>query len=287
MITPTKPVLQVNFSGGRTSAFMAKRIKDRWGDLYELIFLFANTSFEDHRTLDFVDSVDRHFDLGIVWLEAVPAYGERASCGHRVVSYETAARNGEVFDAVAAKYGIPNKVFKWCTRELKENAMNSYMRSIGKSDRQIAIGIRADEPRRISPNASAHGIIYPLAHEWPTDKQEVLDYFEQFDWDLSIREHLGNCRACFQKSDRKLAAVYRDDPAAFDFVASLERKYEGVGPNNVPGPRRFFRLYRTSDDMKRAFGLGGDHILPYDEHDSGGCSESCEPYQFDLFAEPT
>lgn len=282
-MTNPKPVLQVNVSGGRTSAYMAKKIKDNWGDIFELVFLFSNTSFEDPRTLDFVREVDLHFDLGLVWLEAVPSYGERVSSQHRVVTFATAKRKGEVFEAVVAKYGIPNQVFRLCTRELKENAMNSYMRSIGKVDRTIAIGIRADEPRRINPKAADYGIIYPLAHEWPVDKQDVLDYFRQFPWDLPINEHLGNCRACFKKSDRKLAAVYRDDPTAFDFVQSLERKYEKVGTNNVPGPRRFFRLHRTSDDMKRAFELGGDHILPYDEDESGGCSESCEAYQLDFF----
>lgn len=71
-----KPVLQVNVSGGRTSAFMAKRIKDQWSDLFQLIFLFSNTSFEDPRTLDFVDAVDRNFGLGLIWLEAVPTYGK-------------------------------------------------------------------------------------------------------------------------------------------------------------------------------------------------------------------
>lgn len=164
--------------------------------------------------------------------------------------------------------------------------MNSYMRSIGKADRKIAIGIRADEPRRISINAADHGIIYPLAHVWPTDKQDVLDHFEQFEWDLGIREHLGNCRAYFQKSDRKLAAVYRDDPAAFDFVEQVESRYENVGPNNEPGPRRFFRLRRTSDDMRRSFDLAGRHILPYDDEDSGSCSESCKPYLLDFFKKP-
>ncbi|OZI17966.1 phosphoadenosine phosphosulfate reductase family protein [Bordetella genomosp. 7] len=278
------PKLQVSFSGGRSSALMAYLVKKHWSNLYELRFVFCNTSFEDPRTLDFVDAVDREFGLNLVWLEAVANHDERKSSGHRVVTYQTAARNGEVFRDIVAKYGLPNRTFKLCNRELKLNAMKSYMRSIGWTGYYSAVGIRADEPRRVSPSADSARILYPLVHTWPVDKQDVLEFFEQFDWDLAIPEHLGNCRACFQKSDRKLAAVYRDDPAAFDFVGQLERDFEHVGPNNRPGPRRWFRLERTSADMRSSFDLADGNILPYDDT-SGSCSESCEAFQTELALE--
>src|SRR5690606_21122113 len=91
------PKLQVSFSGGRSSALMAYLVKKHWSNLYDLRFVFCNTSFEDPRTLDFVDAVDREFGLNLVWLEAVANHDERKSSGHRVVTYQTAARNGEVF----------------------------------------------------------------------------------------------------------------------------------------------------------------------------------------------
>lgn len=280
-----RPKLQVSFSGGRSSALMAYLVKKHWSHLYDLRFVFANTSFEHPETLRFVDAVDREFGLGLVWLEAVAQHDERKSSGHRVVSYQTAKRDGEVFRDVVAKYGIPNRTFKLCNREMKLNAMKSYMRSIGWDDHFTAIGIRADEPKRISPTAGQQKILYPLVTAWPTDKQDVLAFFEDFEWNLAIPEHMGNCRACFQKSDRKLAAVYRDDPAAFDFVAGLERDFSHVGPNNRPGPRKFFRLERSSADMRDAFDLAGGHVLPYDD-EPGSCSESCEAYQNELDLEP-
>lgn len=279
------PKLLVSFSGGRSSALMAHLVKKHWSDLYDLRFVFANTSFEHQDTLRFVDAVDREFGLGVIWLEAVANHTERKSSGHRVVDFHTAARDGEVFRDSVAKYGLPNRTFKSCTRELKLNAIKSYTRSIGWLDHLTAVGIREDEPKRISPTASQQRIIYPLATIWPTDKQDVLAFFEDFEWDLAIPEHMGNCRACFQKSDRKLAAVYRDDPAAFDFVADLERDYSHVGPNNRLGPRKFFRLERSSADMRNAFDLAGGHVLPYDD-EPGSCSESCEAYQNELDLEP-
>ncbi|CAB3917525.1 phosphoadenosine phosphosulfate reductase family protein [Achromobacter mucicolens] len=279
------PRLLVSFSGGRSSALMAHLVKKHWSHLYDLRFVFANTSFEHHDTLRFVDAVDREFGLGVIWLEAVANHTERKASGHRVVNFQTAARDGEVFRDSVAKYGLPNRTFKSCTRELKLNAIKSYTRSIGWLDHLTAVGIRNDEPKRISPTAPQQRIIYPLATTWPTDKQDVLAFFEDFEWNLAIPEHMGNCRACFQKSDRKLAAVYRDDPAAFDFVAGLERDFSHIGPNNRPGPRKFFRLERSSADMRNAFDLAGGHVLPYDD-EPGSCSESCEAYQNELDLEP-
>jgi len=276
--------LKVSFSGGRTSALMAYLIKTHWSHLYETQFVFANTSFEHPDTLRFVHAVDQAFDLNLVWLEAVPSHGQRKASGHRVVTFETAAREGEVFRDVVAKYGLPNQTYQLCSRELKLNAMKSYMKSIGWEDYWTAIGIRIDEPKRILPTARAQKIMYPLISTWPHDKQDVLDFFEVFDWNLKIPEHLGNCRACFKKSDRKLAAVYRDDPGAFDVIKGMELDFSHVGSNNLPGPRRVFRLQRTSSDLLRSFDLAGGHFLPYEDA-PGSCSESCEAYQNDFAME--
>ncbi|WP_336695905.1 hypothetical protein [Delftia acidovorans] len=282
-----KPRIRASFSGGRSSAMMCEILQRRFADTHDIVYTFANTSWEHPDTLRFVDAVDRWLGLQLVWLEAVVHPG-RKSCTHRVVSYETAARQGEVFEAVVAKYGLPNQVFKLCTRELKTNVMNSYARSIGwtPGTYDTAIGIRADEPRRVRREvAERERIIYPLVDVEPTDKQDVLSYFEQFDWDLAIAEHQGNCTACFQKSDRKLLTLYREDPANFEFPVRLDQLYRNVGPNNVPGPRRMYRGHRAAPDLIAEFEAAGTNYRPPAK--DGGCSESCELYeteQLQLFA---
>lgn len=277
-----KPRLRVSFSGGRTSAFMSIWIKKNLSHLYDIVFIFANTSWEDKDTLRFVDEVDRRFELGVVWVEAVVNLG-RKSCTHRVVSYETAARNGEVFEEVCAKYGLPNQTFKLCTRELKTNPMDSYSRSIGwkKGSYETAIGIRIDEMRRVRKEAAKRDrIVYPLVDWIPTDKQDVLAFFEDFDWNLQIPEHDGNCVRCFKKSDNKLLRGYRENPASFAFPVRLEQLYQNVGPNNVPGPRKMYRGFRSASEL----------IAQFDEADftpstgDGGCSESCELYETEQLA---
>lgn len=276
----SKPRLSVSFSGGRTSAFMSIWLKQNASDAWDLRFVFANTGWEHPDTLRFVNEVDRRYDLGLTWVEAVVHPG-RKSCTHKVVDYATASRNGEPFEAVCAKYGLPNGTFLLCTRELKLNPMNSWRRSVGWGDSHTAIGIRADEQRRVRRGtAEAQKIVYPLVDWFPTDKQDVLAFFEGFDWDLRIPEYDGNCVRCYKKSDAKLLRGYRDDPASFDFPIKLERLYENVGPNNVPGPRRMYRGYRSATQLVEAF--RGVDFTPL--VGDGGCSESCEVYETEVVA---
>ena len=58
-----------SFSGGETSAYMAIKLKEKYGDRVK--FVFANTSQENEETLIFVDKVDKAYDLGVVWIEAI------------------------------------------------------------------------------------------------------------------------------------------------------------------------------------------------------------------------
>lgn len=274
-----KPRLRVSVSGGRTSARMAQLIKQHLSEHFELLFQFANTSREHPDTLRFVNDVDHHLGLDLVWVEAVVHHGERKSSTHRVVTFETAHRDGEVFEEVVAKYGLPNRTFKLCTRELKLNPMKSYAASIGWEEGTYltAIGIRADEGRRVADSALAQSIVYPLTHWWPHDKQDVLDYWEDFAWDLTIAEHEGNCMECHQKSDKKLQLLHRQRPEVFEFPIKLDNLYSKVGKNNRPGPRRRYRLERSTEQLIAQF-----QALDFDPSKmitDGGCSESCELYE--------
>lgn len=285
-----KPRIRASFSGGRSSAKMCEILQRRFADTHDIRYTFCNTSWERVETLDFAHAVDRWLGLNLVWLEAVVHPG-RQSCGHRIVSYETAKRDGEVFEDVVAKYGLPNQVFKLCTRELKTNVMNSYARSIGwaPGSYETAIGIRVDEPRRVRREAALRErIIYPLVDVEATTKDDVLAFFEGFEWDLKIQEHQGNCIGCYKKSDRKLLQLYREDPANFALPVKLDRLYSNVGPNNVPGPRRMYRGYRSAADLVAEFEAAPQDYRP--PVADGGCSESCEVYeteQMDLFQQAT
>jgi len=99
--------IAVSFSGGRTSAYMTQRILREYKETHEIVVTFANTGLEHEKTLEFVHNCDKHMGFGTVWLEAVVDPRENKGTRHKVVTFETAARDGEPFEDVIKKYGIP------------------------------------------------------------------------------------------------------------------------------------------------------------------------------------
>ena len=192
-----KPIL-VSVSGGRTSAFMAIFLKERFADR-QLLFLFANTGKEKEETLVFLNNLDNHFNLGIVWLEAKVNPKKGKGTTYKIVDFKTASRNGEPFEAVIKKYGLPSKLFRHCTRELKEAPIHKYAKEILGTDYFTAIGIRADEKHRLTEKEN---YIYPLA-DLNTDKKFINSFWLRQPFNLELNEHEGNCDFCFLKSKKK------------------------------------------------------------------------------------
>ncbi|MCZ2397844.1 MAG: hypothetical protein LC100_15040 [Chitinophagales bacterium] len=279
----SKKVMQISFSGGRTSGFMTKWLLDNKSDEYDFIVTFANTGLEDERTLDFVNNCDKYFGFNTVWLEADVKHGERKGTQFKVVTYESASRNGEPFEEVIKKYGIPNPSFLHCTRELKLAPMNSYMKSIGYPVNRIptAIGIRCDETRRVRKDAENVNIVYPLIDMIPTDKQDVLDWWAEQAFDLGIEEWDGNCKGCFKKSFKKIFKQLDRDKSVLDFHKKMESLYATNGTNKEEGYKRvFFRGHTSANRLYEMWEENKDQpertLLNMDEN--SGCSESCEVY---------
>ncbi len=288
-----KLTLVISFSGGRTSGYLTKRLleqKNKWKDI---IVIFANTGQEHEKTLEFINNCDKYFGFNTVWLEAVPHPGEKKGSTAKIVNFKTASRNGEPFERVIEKYGIPWSKAGHCTRELKENPIKNYLkeRGLDKSNRVMAIGIRADEAHRQIKTAQLNNFIYPLV-EWDVDKEDVLDWWEDQEFDLEIPEHMGNCVWCWKKSYIKLATVMKEKPEAFDFPERMEKLHGRTGNiakkvlnNGVlknQNSIKFFRGFRTVQDIREMAEEGTDFFI--DKHYarlSGGCSESCEPFHGD------
>jgi len=269
-------VLHVSFSGGRTSAYMTKRLLDTKPPETRVIVTFANTGLEHPKTLEFIKRCDDEFGFNTVWLEAV-VHPNRKAPTHRIVTFETASRKGEPFEAVIAKYGVPNTKYPGCTRDLKINPINSYLKSLGIKPSSIAtaIGIRADEQKRINRTTAKEGnFVYPLADWFPCDKDDVLDWWSQQDFDLGIEEFEGNCAGCFKKSLKKHFLQIKKDPSVYEFHARMEQKYRFTGPQD--GPRHFFRGNVSTEGLLRLYAdNSGDPSIEKSAADEG-CSESCE-----------
>jgi len=273
------------FSGGETSGKMTKLLKDYYSDEHNILVAFANTSQENDETLDFVNNCDKVFGFNTVWIEAVIHHNSRKGSTHKIVDYETAARDGSIFEEMIKKYGIPNKSYPHCNRELKLNPIHHFAKEYFAGEKyKTAIGIRTDEDRRVSKNAAeAHsdGIIYPLIDMIPTDKIDVNDFWEDQSFRLDLKEHQGNCKWCWKKSLNKHFLIIKENPHFYDFPKLMEEKYLHVGNNDGIRKRVFFREGRSAIDLfNLANELDIENARQLDFFNAdGGCSESCEPFE--------
>jgi hypothetical protein len=215
----SKKNILITVSGGRTSAFMAIYLKELYNK-ENLLFLYANTGKERPETIEFLNRLDTHFNLGIVWLEAKVNPTKGKGTTYKIVDYDTCSKNGEPFTDVIDKYGLPSKLFRHCTRELKEQPIHKYAKEIFGKDYLTAMGIRADEKHRL---AQKKNYIYPLA-EMNVDKKFINDWWKRQPFNLQLHEHEGNCDFCFLKSKRKRVQLLSEG-LNVDWWNDIEKKY--------------------------------------------------------------
>lgn len=286
-----KPLV-ISFSGGRTSAYMTVKLLEKYKGKRDIHVVFANTGKEREETLLFVHQCDVNFGFNTVWIETEinPEFGKGGNV--RIVDYKTASRNGEPFEQVIAKYGIPNMGAIHCTRELKTSPTLRYLKQMGIKDYEQALGIRIDEPKRIKPKDR---IIYPLVHDFPTTKLMVNKWWAIQSFDLQLKGYEGNCDLCWKKSKRKLMTILIERPELADWWNEMEVKYGNYIPEThrhnplLKLPVTFYRnsesIQDLIEDSKFPFKLATDDFTKQDlmfsqpELDfTNGCEESCEAF---------
>lgn len=207
--------VQIAFSGGRTSAYMLRRILDANGGLPEnrVEVTFQNTGREMPQTLDFVAEVAQRWGVMVTWLEYRPTMPLFA-----VVGYQGASREGEPFDAlIAEKQAIPNQHKKWCSAELKTKTAKRYLvRDRGWGKWSSAIGFRADEGHRV-PFVDNRSTAWTPLRDAGVTRRDVAKFWNAQPFDLALplingRTVGGNCDGCFLKSEAFLSALARDMP---------------------------------------------------------------------------
>lgn len=271
----TERRLLISFSGGETSALMAKLILEHMKDEYdEICTVFANTGQENEETLSFVDQCDKALDLNVTWIEADVSPERGVGTRPRTVDFATASRNGEPFESVIAKYGIPNKAFSHCSRELKARPIHRWARERGwaAGSYDTAIGIRTDEIDRMSPNAGPERLIYPLVSRFPHTKPKVNEFWARQPFRLNLKGYQGNCKWCWKKSLRKHLTIIAENPDAYDFPERMEAEHAFTGAGQTGEPRRFFRGHMTVGDLR--------HIAS--ENKFKPAEDDARSYQIDL-----
>lgn len=267
-----KENIMISFSGGRTSAYMCWWLKTYMSHLYNLHFVYANTGLEHEKTLEFVDKVDKYLELNLTWIEAVISKDVGVGTSYTIVDYKTACRDNRLFKDLCSTYGLMNKSFPHCTRELKIVPIKKFAEDyFGKNNFRQALGIRADEPKRYT--SKFNEFLQPLAQFTKTTKKDVLDFWKKQPFDLEIEEHYGNCVGCYKKSDNKLKMIADENPHYFDAFIELEKKYSHIKSkqehydNNEE--RLIYRHYRTACEVKHNLNL------PKSLQEVDECAEEC------------
>jgi 3'-phosphoadenosine 5'-phosphosulfate sulfotransferase (PAPS reductase)/FAD synthetase len=192
----------------------------------DAIVCFANTGKEDEATLRFVQRVSEEWDVPIVWLEF-----RDTEQRFEVVSFETASREGQPFEALIRKRNyLPNPVTRFCTIDLKIRPIGRYLLSIGmaetktEAENMSMIGMRADEQRRAAKIADKSRI--PLVKAGIT-KQDVGEFWraQKFDLELpnmnGVTMH-GNCDLCFLKGGGQILSLVTEKPERAVWWAKME-----------------------------------------------------------------
>jgi 3'-phosphoadenosine 5'-phosphosulfate sulfotransferase (PAPS reductase)/FAD synthetase len=260
----------ISFSGGRTSAYMLWRVlQSNDGLPAEARVCFANTGKEDEATLRFVRECAIRWNVPITWLE----YRNDES-GFAVVDYMTACRDGQPFEAIIRKRQyLPNPVTRFCTSELKIRPMHKFVRSLGWSELDQFIGIRADEHRRVSKiRARGHSteskdetMCMPLADAGVT-VQEVNSFWQAQPFNLELltvggRTLAGNCDLCFLKPPAQRLSLITERPARATWWIAME----SLGIASRPDGARFCKDGPSYADMAQFAAEQRDMFDPDEE----------------------
>lgn len=256
----------VSFSGGRTSGFMLHKILDAFGgtlpDFVKVIF--CNTGKEREETLAFVERCSQRWSLPITWLE----YRWEPGRNYFVeVDFASASRKGEPFEAVIRSSSmLPHPAMRKCTIEMKLKTSNRFVRrELGWSEYTNAIGLRADEPKRVAKlqMPAKHTVIIktlfgeieeeegkdylpgespvcPLAVDGVC-KQTIMEWWTKNDFDLGLEDGEGNCDLCFLKGAGTLIHLMQKRPqdAAWWIERERERERELSEKQQIMRKRKF------------------------------------------------
>jgi hypothetical protein len=274
----------VSFSGGRTSAYLCSLMKEKFDDVD---FVYMDTGAEHIETYRFLRRVNQYFELNLTCLrlKVNPELGKGNS--YDIVDIDDLKPDLKPFKDMMSKYGTPYIGGMFCTDRMKLTPFIKYCNDkYGKGNYETWLGIRADEPKRLTPK---NGIRY-MAEISDFEKEDVLDWWSDKPFDLYIDEWLGNCVFCPKKSNLKLAAAQRDEPEFYEqFVDAI--KSDSVRHDDNTG--HWSKMYRGNQSLESLIatfdGVTGKEIKQRMRGgkmtSSGSCSESCEVFncQLDLF----
>lgn len=270
----------VSFSGGRTSAYLVHLMEQKRKQGEDIHYVFMDTGAEHPKTYDFVRNIINEWGIPVTCLRVKinPRLGK--GNGFSVVSANDIWCDLKPWKDMLSKYGVPYTGGMFCTDRMKLGPFKKYCdEKFGRGNYETWLGIRADEQRRLKEK---EGIRF-LAEISDFDKQDILDWWSNQDFDLGVDEWLGNCVFCPKKSDLKLAAAACDEQEMLrKFWRALTDKSVRID-DNTGVVQDMYRGHKSLLGVIAMFdGSSGDEIKSRIRGgkmiDTGSCSESCEVF---------
>jgi 3'-phosphoadenosine 5'-phosphosulfate sulfotransferase (PAPS reductase)/FAD synthetase len=240
----------------------------------DAVVCFANTGKEDEATLRFVRDCGERWGVLINWLEY--ATNKDPAQRWRVMSFETASREGQPFEAVIRQRNyLPNPVTRFCTSELKIRVMHKWLRAnwsrLGWNSQDLEwnqmIGIRADERRRVAKiRARGHStetvkeaMLMPLADANVT-LADIDAFWSSQPFKLELptvngRTLAGNCDLCFLKAANQVQTLIAEKPeravwwAKMEALALASKPSGAVFRSDRPGYAAMLKFSQEQRDM--------------------------------------
>lgn len=269
----------ISFSGGRTSAYMLWRVLDANGGLPDVAQVcFENTGKEDEATLRFVRECGTRWGVRIRWLEYRTALVPADRWAE--VDFDSASRDGQPFEAaIRQRQFLPNPITRFCTVELKIRTAHRFLKSLGWTEWDQMVGIRADEQRRVSkirarpsPEIAAETMTMPLADAGVT-LADVHAFWSQQPFGLELqtvngRTLAGNCDLCYLKPAAQVMSLIAEKPDRAVWWARMEALALALA-STADGAR--FRNDRPSYSQMAAFADQQGDLFDHDDDEAIAC----------------
>lgn len=208
-----------SFSGGKDSTAMVLRLIEIGEPLDEV--LFCDTTMEFPAMLRHVEKVKK-----VVEEEGIKFTTLRAKHDfeYYMLHHRPKRKKPDLREMVG--YSWPGPRSRWCTRGLKVDIIDRYLRQLREHYEVIQyIGIAADEPERLErENNKKEGILFPL-NEWGWMEADALGYCysKGYDWEglYDIFDRV-SCWLCPLQSLDDLRKLRKHFPELWEHLRELD-----------------------------------------------------------------
>lgn len=245
-----KPKLHVvSFSGGKDSTAMLLRMIEEKMPID--IILYCDTGLEFPEMEAHIDKVEEYIGRKIIRLKAEKDFMYWAS------EHESVIRSDKIPSilkgTIQKGYGYPTAMSRWCTKILKTELIEKYLRNLKKKYNVIQyIGIAYDEPKRIKDDLNK---IYPL-FLWKMVEKDCLNfcYARGFDWNglYEIWDRV-SCWCCPLQALEDLRKLKKYRPELWKKLSEMDEKISKTRRPN-------FQHTKSLTDIERRFEVEDEFI---------------------------